>query len=45
MVLGTYDYIESEGRDRAETDLPLDQKNLLKKVYEVNQNLILVLVI
>ena len=25
--------------------LPLDQKNLLKKVYEVNQNLILVLVI
>ena len=30
MVLGTYDYIESEGRDRAETDLPLDQKNLLK---------------
>ncbi len=44
MVLGTYDYIESEGRDRAETDLPLDQKNLLKKVYEVNQNLILVLV-
>mgnify|MGYP001477752114 FL=1 len=44
MVLGTYDYIESEGRDRAETDLPLDQKNLLKKVYEVNQNLILVMV-
>ena len=44
MVLGTYDYIESEGRDRAKTDLPLDQKNLLKKVYEVNQNLILVLV-
>ena len=44
MVLGTYDYIESEGRDRTETDLPLDQKNLLKKVYEVNQNLILVMV-
>tara|TARA_B100000212_G_scaffold332472_1_gene300783 strand:- start:583 stop:1317 length:735 start_codon:yes stop_codon:yes gene_type:complete len=44
MVLGTYDYIESEGRDRAETDLPLDQKNLLKSIYEVNQNIILVLV-
>ena len=27
MVLGTYDYIESEGRDRKNTDLPLDQKN------------------
>ena len=44
MVLGTYDYIESEGRDRTETDLPLDQKNLLKSIYEVNQNIILVLV-
>ena len=32
MVLGTYDYIESEGRDREETDLPLDQKNLLKNI-------------
>ena len=44
MVLGTYDYIESEGRDRTQTDLPLDQKILLKTVYEVNQNIILVLV-
>ena len=44
MVLGTYDYIESEGRDRNNTDLPLDQKNLLKEIYKVNQNIILVLV-
>ena len=44
MVLGTYDYIESEGRDRLETDLPLDQKNLLKAIYKVNKNIILVLV-
>ena len=44
MVLGTYDYIESEGRDRKNTDLPLDQKNLLKKIYDVNKNIILVLI-
>ena len=44
MVLGTYDYIESEGRDRKNTDLPQDQKLLMRKIYEVNKNIILVLV-
>tara|TARA_Y100000591_G_scaffold186991_1_gene161541 strand:- start:1179 stop:2765 length:1587 start_codon:yes stop_codon:yes gene_type:complete len=44
MVMGTYDYIESEGRDRKETDLPFDQKNLLKKIYDVNKNIVLVLI-
>ena len=44
MVMGTYDYIESEGRDRKNTDLPLDQKNLLKKIYDVNKNIVLILI-
>ena len=44
MVMGTYDYIESEGRDRKNTDLPLDQKNLLKKIYDVNENIVLILI-
>ena len=44
MMMGTYDYLESEGRDRKETDLPLDQKNLLKKIYDVNKNIVLVLI-
>ena len=44
MVMGTYDYIESEGRDRKNTDLPLDQKDLLKKIYDVNKNIVLILI-
>ena len=44
MVMGTYDYIESEGRDRTNTDLPLDQKDLLKRIYDVNKNIVLILV-
>ena len=44
MVMGTYDYIESEGRDRKNTDLPLDQKNLLKRIYDVNENIVLILI-
>jgi len=44
MVLGTYDYIESEGRDRVSTDLPDDQKLLLKNIYKINKNIVLVLI-
>ena len=44
MFAGTYDYIEAEGRDRADTELPKDQKELLKKLYSVNPNLCLVLI-
>ena len=44
MALGTYSYIEAEGRDRVDTDLPENQKQLLKNIYDINKNIVLVLI-
>ena len=44
MVGGTNLYLEAEGRDRYNTDLPEDQLELLKKLQAVNPNIVLVLV-
>ena len=41
---GTYDYIESEGRDRKNIDLPENQIDLIKEIYKVNKNICLVLI-
>ena len=34
---GTYDYIESEGRDRENIALPKDQIDLIKEIHKVNK--------
>ena len=44
LCLGTYDYIESEGKDRASLNLPENQIALMKNIYEVNKNIVLVLI-
>ena len=41
---GTYDYIESEGRDRENIALPKDQIDLIKEIHKVNKNICLVLI-
>ena len=41
---GTYDYIESEGRDRKNIALPNNQIDLIKEIYKVNKNICLVLI-
>ncbi len=43
MVLGEHGYQSGEGRSRANLDLPGLQKKMLKEVYKVNKNIILVL--
>lgn len=43
MVLGEYGFQSGEGRSRAHIDLPGLQQDLLEAVYEVNKNIILVL--
>ena len=43
MVLGEYGFQSGEGRSRAHIDLPGLQKDLLEAVYEVNKNIVLVL--
>lgn len=42
-VLGLGTEYESEGRDKIELELPPEQIRLLKKIYEVNKNIVLVL--
>lgn len=41
--MGLPDRLETEGIDRKHIDLPANQINLLKKIYEVNQNIVVVL--
>ncbi|NNL08065.1 MAG: beta-glucosidase BglX [Croceitalea sp.] len=43
MVMGEHAFQSGEGRSRTSLDLPGDQLKLLKAVYEVNQNIVLVL--
>ena len=43
MVLGEHGFQSGEGRSRTKLDLPGVQQDLLEAVYEVNQNVILVL--
>ena len=43
MVLGEYGYQSGEGRSRAKLGLPGLQQELLEAVYEVNPNIVLVL--
>lgn len=43
MVLGEHGFQSGEGRSRAYLDLPGVQQELMEAVYEVNQNIILVL--
>lgn len=43
MVLGEHGFQSGEGRSRAYLDLPGLQQELMEAVYEVNQNIILVL--
>lgn len=43
MVLGEHGFQSGEGRSRAFLDLPGVQQELMEAVYEVNQNIILVL--
>lgn len=43
LFLGYPEYYESEGYDKTTLNLPKNQVNLLKALYEVNQNLIVVL--
>ena len=43
MVLGEYGFQSGEGRSRAHIDLPGLQQYLLEAVYEVNKNIVLVL--
>lgn len=43
MVLGEYGFQSGEGRSRANLDLPGFQQELLEAVYEVNKNIVLVL--
>ena len=43
MVLGEHGFQSGEGRSRAQIDLPGVQQELLEAVYEVNKNIILIL--
>lgn len=43
MVLGEHGFMSGEGRSRTKLDLPGLQSELLKAVYEVNKNIVLVL--
>lgn len=43
MVLGEHGFQSGEGRSRTRLDLPGLQQELLEKVYEVNKNIVLVL--
>lgn len=43
MVLGEHGFMSGEGRSRTTIDIPGLQKDLLKAVYEVNKNIVLVL--
>ena len=43
MVLGEHGFQSGEGRSRASLDLPGVQQELLEAVYEVNKNIVLVL--
>ena len=43
MALGEPAFMSGEGRSRSNLDLPGIQKQLLKKIYEVNPNVVLVL--
>ena len=43
MALGETAFMSGEGRSRSNLDLPGIQKQLLKKIYEVNPNVVLVL--
>ncbi|MDT0645091.1 beta-glucosidase BglX [Zunongwangia sp. F260] len=43
MVLGEHGFQSGEGRSRTNLDLPGVQQELMEKVYEVNQNIVLVL--
>lgn len=43
MVLGEHGFMTGEGRSRTNLDLPGLQPELLKAVYEVNKNIVLVL--
>jgi beta-glucosidase len=43
MVLGEHGFQSGEGRSRTNLELPGLQQELLEKVYEVNQNIVLVL--
>jgi len=44
LMVGTDLSIESEGNDREYLGLPKDQKMLIKKIYEVNSNTVVVLI-
>ncbi len=43
MVLGEHGFQSGEGRSRANIDIPGVQEDLLKEVYKVNKNIVLVL--
>ncbi|WP_343485774.1 beta-glucosidase BglX [Allomuricauda sp. d1] len=43
MVLGEHGFMSGEGRSRTQLDLPGLQPELLKAVYEVNKNIVLIL--
>lgn len=43
MVLGEHGFQSGEGRSRTSLDLPGLQEELLKEIYEVNKNIVLVL--
>ena len=43
MVLGEHGFMSGEGRSRTNIDIPGLQKELLKAVYKVNKNIVLVL--
>ena len=43
LFLGLPEYIESEGRDRENLQLPDDQLRLFDSIYSVNQNIVVVL--
>ena len=43
MVLGEYGFQSGEGRSRTKLNLPGFQQELLEKIYEVNSNMVLVL--
>ncbi|UJH66838.1 beta-glucosidase BglX [Allomuricauda sp. SCSIO 65647] len=43
MVLGEHGFMSGESRSRTTIDIPVVQKKLLKAVYEVNKNIVLVL--
>jgi beta-glucosidase len=43
MVLGEHGFMSGESRSRTQLDIPGVQKELLKAVYEVNKNIVLIL--